>query len=193
MGSESVYVSHLISPLPPLRFRSPVSFNLSQLGADAGKAILNVNTRQAAQGTVAFALALPIGASFAAGHHDLISASFQPLKDGSSTLLLTDQPVLNEIANANADALSAIYVNGNLAISSRISLRATVAHQSITLTWPAAAQPMILQETGELPSVWSNRTEQPIVINGQNTITLPLTNNIRFFRLFSQGSSPPPP
>ena len=60
-----------------------------------------------------------------------------------------------------------------------------VPPSGIVLTWPANAAGFTLQSATNLvsPAVWSTNSPAPVVINGQNTVTNPITGAQQFFRL----------
>jgi hypothetical protein len=63
-------------------------------------------------------------------------------------------------------------------------LTITPSHASIILTWPTNAIGFILQSTTNLPSpVWTTNSPAPVVVNGQNTVTNPISDTQQFFRL----------
>ena len=55
----------------------------------------------------------------------------------------------------------------------------------VILTWPTNTIGFTLQSTTNLGSsaVWSTNSSPPIVVNGQNTVTNPITGKQQFFRL----------
>lgn len=72
------------------------------------------------------------------------------------------------------------------------SLRITPAGTNILLAWPPWASDFELQQTLVFPPSpvdWSNVSSVPVIINGENTVTLPLTTEPSLFRL----SKPPQP
>ena len=56
---------------------------------------------------------------------------------------------------------------------------------NVILTWPTNALGFTLQSTTNLasPAVWSTNSPTPVVVNGQNTVTNPITGPQRFYRL----------
>jgi uncharacterized repeat protein (TIGR03803 family) len=56
---------------------------------------------------------------------------------------------------------------------------------NVVLKWPATATGFILQSAANLasPLVWTNNPTAPAVINGQNTVTNPISGTQLFFRL----------
>jgi uncharacterized repeat protein (TIGR03803 family) len=59
------------------------------------------------------------------------------------------------------------------------------AGTNFILTWTSAASGYTLQSTPSLvrPVVWASVSPAPVVINGQNTVTNPITGSQQFFRL----------
>ena len=60
-----------------------------------------------------------------------------------------------------------------------------VPPSGIVLTWPTNAVGFTLQSATNLvsPAVWSTNSPAPVVINGQNTVTNPITGPQQFYRL----------
>jgi uncharacterized repeat protein (TIGR03803 family) len=56
---------------------------------------------------------------------------------------------------------------------------------NVILTWPANATGFILQSTTNLvpPAVWTTNSFTPVVVNGQNAVTNPISGTQQFFRL----------
>jgi len=56
---------------------------------------------------------------------------------------------------------------------------------SVNISWPVNEAGLILQSTGNLnpPIQWQNVSAAPFVTNGFNTVTLPTTNTMAYFRL----------
>ena len=54
----------------------------------------------------------------------------------------------------------------------------------LLISWPAAISGFTLQQNSKLNTTnWVNLTNQPVIVNGQNQITLPLTRTNEFYRL----------
>lgn len=69
-------------------------------------------------------------------------------------------------------------------ISSPPALTLTNTGPSVVLTWPTNASGFTLQSTTNLSlPVWTTNFSAPIVINGQNTVTTPISGTQQFFRL----------
>ncbi len=60
-----------------------------------------------------------------------------------------------------------------------------VPPSGIVLSWPANAAGFTLQSTTNLvsPAAWVTNSPAPVVVNGQNTVTNPITGPQQFFRL----------
>jgi uncharacterized repeat protein (TIGR03803 family) len=56
---------------------------------------------------------------------------------------------------------------------------------NVVLSWPATAGGLILQSSTSLvpPVVWTAVTSAPVVVNGRNTVTTPISNTQSFYRL----------
>jgi uncharacterized repeat protein (TIGR03803 family) len=59
------------------------------------------------------------------------------------------------------------------------------AGPNVILTWPTNATGFNLQSTTYLGSsaVWTTNSSVPVVINGQNTVTNPISGRQQFYRL----------
>ncbi len=56
---------------------------------------------------------------------------------------------------------------------------------NVVLTWPTDAAGFTLQSTTNLvsPVVWSTVSPAPVVVNGQNAVTNPVSGTKKFYRL----------
>jgi formylglycine-generating enzyme required for sulfatase activity len=65
------------------------------------------------------------------------------------------------------------------------TLQAQISESNIVLVWPSWAQNFSLQTTTNLadPSSWTTLTNVPIVANLQSTVTNPISDGMRFYRL----------
>jgi hypothetical protein len=162
-------------------------------GAVAGNAAtgatLNVNPNQAAQGRIGVVLALPTGQTFATGVEQVVSVSFRPVTAVSGSVLVGfgDQPVLRGVADANAAALTADYINASIVITPPPSLSIITSSAGINLAWPAAAVGFVLQESTDsslTAASWSSVGAAPTVVNNQNVVSIPLSATKRFYRLY---------
>jgi uncharacterized repeat protein (TIGR03803 family) len=64
-------------------------------------------------------------------------------------------------------------------------LMITPSGDNVVLTWPTNATGFILEFATNLvsPTVWNTNSTAPVIINGQNTVTNPITGALQFFRL----------
>jgi hypothetical protein len=88
----------------PARLR----FVSATTGMDASGATLNINTSQAAKGSIGLALALPAGQTIPAGQRQIIVINFAVAAEGeatTATFSFGDQPVMRELSDANANSL----------------------------------------------------------------------------------------
>jgi hypothetical protein len=71
-----------------------------------------------------------------------------------------------------------------LTLLSQPELAITPVGPSIILTWPTNSTHFNLQSASNLVSpIWTTNLPPPVVANGQNTVTIPITAAQRFFRL----------
>jgi hypothetical protein len=65
------------------------------------------------------------------------------------------------------------------------TLRVARAGKSLSLSWPSAASGFVLESTGSLapPANWTPETAAPVSDAEQNTVTLPLSDGAKFYRL----------
>jgi formylglycine-generating enzyme required for sulfatase activity len=58
------------------------------------------------------------------------------------------------------------------------------AGNQVVLSWPAWASNYVLQSTTNfLPAAWSNVTNVPVIVNGRDTVTNPVSGTQQFYRL----------
>jgi hypothetical protein len=89
------------------------------LGSNASGASLIYNTNQLASGRVGVALSLPFNTSFTAGTKELVEVSFFAVPRISTVvtaLSFGDAPIVRQVSDVQAGALSASYVGGNVTI-----------------------------------------------------------------------------
>jgi len=81
------------------------------LGAALAAANLIVNEREALEGRVGIALALPSGQGIGSGKHQLLAVTFEVLADGGESSLISfgDQPITREVVDVNARAVKSIF------------------------------------------------------------------------------------
>jgi hypothetical protein len=168
----------------------PTMMTLSSatLGANAANATLNINTNQAAQGKIGAVIGLQIGSKFPAGTQELVRLTFRTASTNSTTasLAFADLPIPRQISDVNATALTASYVGSSISINPLPSLTISPAGQNITLSWPGWATNYLLQTSDSLsPSgTWSNAPVTVSFTNGAGVVTLPLSSQAQFYRLF---------
>jgi hypothetical protein len=65
------------------------------------------------------------------------------------------------------------------------SLQAQASGGNLALSWPMSAQNFSLQTTTNLgdPNSWVTLTNAPAIVNLQNTVTNPISDGMRFYRL----------
>jgi hypothetical protein len=166
-----------------------VAFANASLGSGATGATLNVNASQAAAGKLGFVLALGVGNSFAAGTHELVKLNFNSVTTATSEAAvdLTDQPVRRQVSNPAANALSANYVNGTIAVNPLPALGIARADRNVLLSWPLWGSNFVLEANGSLsPGGWTNLSAIVSPINGQNVVTQAVGAGDVFYRLKQQ-------
>jgi hypothetical protein len=64
-------------------------------------------------------------------------------------------------------------------------LTITPSGANVVLTWPTNGTGFTLQSTTNLfsPAVWNAISSGPVVVNGQNTVTNPISGTQQFYRL----------
>jgi len=167
-----------------------LTYKGSRLGSAVSNGSLNLNTNQISSGRLACVLALPSGATFAAGTREVLvitlSASATAPTSPSNQLSFADQPVPCEIADTTATVLSSRYINGTVTIIAPPTLRIAQIGTNITLAWPQLATGFNLQESPDAFGLneWSNLLANPVQVNGENLLTLPIKSSARFYRLY---------
>jgi hypothetical protein len=93
-----------------------LNFNTAQLtfvsavkGTHATSGTLNVNSSGASSGRVGIALTLPSGQTFSSGTRQIVVATFSAVVGGSHVVSTGDQPIWREVADANANPLTATF------------------------------------------------------------------------------------
>src|SRR5204862_472625 len=81
-------------------------------GTNAGGAVINVNTSEAAMGRVGVVLSLPIGTVFAAGTQELAAVRFAARANaiGSGAVIFSNQPVRLDISDVLANSVPVTYL-----------------------------------------------------------------------------------
>jgi hypothetical protein len=66
-----------------------------------------------------------------------------------------------------------------------LQLTIILSGANVILTWTNTAAGFTLQSTGSLPSpaVWTPVSPGPVVVNGQNTVTDPISGTQQFYQL----------
>ena len=54
---------------------------------------------------------------------------------------------------------------------------------AVVLSWPGSFSGFILQSTTNLASIWTTNLPAPVIVNGQYTVTNPISGTRQFFRL----------
>ena len=164
-----------------------VSFVSASPGSGAAGAILNVNSNFAADGRIGFVLALPTGSSFSASDRELITVTLavSPTAKGEIPVSFSSQPVSIEVSNPEASVLPADYVGATLDIvpfPPAISINRSGG--DVVLSWPVVATGFIVQTNASLFSgSWGVLPIAPTVNGTQNSITLPASAAVMFYRL----------
>ena len=97
-----------------------LNFARATLGADAAGAILNINPSQVALGRLGVGMALPSGQTFQTGVRQILTVTFivPPTSSvNSTTVSFGNQPILKEIADANANLLQADFPPGVITLN----------------------------------------------------------------------------
>jgi len=83
---------------------------------------------------------------------------------------------------AGADTASNFYASAS-PVSTPVAIVRSGAN--VVLMWPANATGFSLQSTTNLlsPSVWTNVSPGPVIVNGQNAVTNPISGTQQFYRL----------
>jgi len=166
------------------------SYGGANLGGNAAGATLEINHNQVADGRLAFALALPIGTSFASGTKELVKVTLRASSSAAGVypVALSDQPVLRQIVDAAATPLISSYFNANITINPPPVLSIARSAEGVSLSWPAWANNFVLQQAdGSSPSLtWTNVTASIIVRDNAAIVNLPFAGTTRFYRLQAQ-------
>ncbi|MDB6065923.1 MAG: hypothetical protein JWR26_2131, partial [Pedosphaera sp.] len=170
---------------------SALSFTSATLGNGAGGATLNVNASQSASGTVAMALALPVGTTFNAAAQQVLVLNFTavPTAKGSIPISFTSNPVVQDVADAGAASLPAGYFDGTVAISgTQLTVNPVLTilpgANGMSLSWPASASGFSLESSGDLSSTnWTSVVTAPVTNGSDMTVTVPLSGSQQFYRL----------
>lgn len=164
-----------------------LSFASASLGSGASGAVLNVNSAQAASGHVGIALAAGPGNALAAGDLELARVTFVSSSYGSysATLGFGDQPILREIADANATTESASYTGLTFGATGQLlpMLTATLQDTNIVLSWNGPATGFNLESTTPLGTNWNAVSYTPATNGSIIVVTQAISADQIFFRL----------
>jgi hypothetical protein len=156
------------------------------LGSGASGAMLDVNTNQAAVGSLGLALALLPGSAISAGSQPLVQLSFVSIGYSNMvSLSFGDVPVARQVADTNADILPVSFQNGSVAVAgaSWPLLSVSRSGTNVLLSWPASAAGFGIQSTVSLSQGWTN-VVAPLTTNGGTiSMSVPLSANQAFYRL----------
>lgn len=104
-----------------------IAFVRAQLGSGVptqGEPVLNINTAQLGSGRVGFAIALRGGRVFSAGTRQLLIVTFTVPTSGNqntSIVSFVDDPIRNEVVNANADPVEATFSQATLSFTPTVN------------------------------------------------------------------------
>lgn len=169
-----------------------LQFASASLGTDASTAgaSLNVNSLQAASGSVGLLLALPAGAAFSAGTRQIFTVSFAPqfgvTNSSTASLSFGDSPVVRAISDAGANELPATFLTGALSFNPLPSLAIALSGSNLVLSWPAAAAGFEVQtalSAADLAPNWTTVPATPQTNANTLSLTLPISDSQRFYRL----------
>jgi uncharacterized protein (TIGR03437 family) len=124
-----------------------LSFVSAEAGSAAAGASLLVNTSQTASGRVGIAIALPAGQGLQAGARRIVTVRFNIAPGGSANttpVSFGDQPIARQMANVNADALTASYSNAVVTI-----VRTVASVSAASFTGTALASESIVAAFGQ--------------------------------------------
>lgn len=125
------------------------------------------------------------GSDFTTLHHFTgISTYSSPNSDGAfptGPLISSDNTLYGTAACGGKSGSGAVLAISLL--STRLAIMPSGAN--VTLFWPANDASFTLQSTTDLasPASWTAVPQAPVVVNGQNSVTLPVSGTKRFFRL----------
>jgi hypothetical protein len=164
-----------------------LEFLQASLGSGASGAFLEVNSNQAASGSIGFALALTPGNVFASGMDALVRLDFAAIGFGSNKTSITfsDSPVVRCLADANADVLGPTYQSAALTVIGQPLPMLNMVRQgsNVMVSWLASGTAFNLATTPALTTNWSVVTGTFITNNGTISASLPISNSQAFYRL----------
>jgi hypothetical protein len=165
-----------------------LTFSNAVAGSGANGSTFLVNTNAATNGLVGIALELPFFSTFSAGTQELAKLTFQvtPYAAGHAQISFTNQPVLEDVADANASSLPVSYNAGSLSISNPLLTIMAASHLNgkLVLTWSAALSGYNLESSTNLTGSNWKVVSSGIATNGSTvTLTNLMTNSAMFYRL----------
>jgi hypothetical protein len=156
------------------------------MGSGINGARTNINYSQ--PGQLGVALALPPGASLAAGTNQLLTLQFatSPNASGPAALTMDSSVAQLQLADKTANVLAANFVAGAVTLPPQPTLTTAVAGANLQLTWPISTGTFQVQSADSPAGPWTD-TPITIVTNGLNaTVTVTATNQQQYFRLVGQ-------
>lgn len=166
-----------------------LSFVSASLGSGGSGAVMNVNSSQAATGKIGLAAAMSTGNSFAAGDIEVARVTFVSSGFGASYnagVGFGDQPILREIADANATTESASYNGTTFSATGQPLPQLTAALDNVTnivLSWPAPSTGFNLESTSPLGTNWSTVVSTAVTNGGNIVVTQAISADQVFYRL----------
>jgi hypothetical protein len=108
----------------------------------------------------------------------LVYSNAYPVSGVASTFITFGYEGITEVyITGGKFALDNITINGS-------SLTITPLGTNIILRWPTNANGLTLQSTTDLTSpAWTTNSQVPVLVNGQNTVTNPVSGTQQFYRL----------
>jgi uncharacterized repeat protein (TIGR03803 family) len=96
-------------------------------------------------------------------------------------LILSGNTLYGATAGGGSSGMGTLF---SLTLPGPPQMRITPSGADVILTWPANANGFTLQSTTDLSSpVWTTNSPPPVVVNGQNTVTNPVSGTRKFYRL----------
>ncbi len=177
-----------------------LTFVRATVGSGAVGGSLMTNTTKVAAGKLGLVLVLPAGRSVAAGTQDLISLTFNVIGSGSTAINVatSDTPVVREVADVNAVAVGAGYVDGAFNIVLPVglkaagmeraqdgSLRLVVRNSDGTAVTTAQAAKYQVYVTANLGGAWTLLPNALVVESGALKIVDPAASGagLRLYKL----------
>jgi len=166
-----------------------ISFVRLEPGDATGSATFVVNTNQTSNGRVGVILALNQGTTFNPGVRRLAKMNFATSTAGTFPLTLTDQIATRCVSDAIANELPISFIPGNLMVNAsnaQPQLSIVRSNSNVILSWEAWAGEFALQSAQTLNgagSGWINVPGSTQTNVDKIHFTLPVTNQLQFFRL----------